>query len=175
MHFERITGENHKMFNIAIELYSNSFPVHEQREIISQKEILYDAEYHYSLVYDNDTFVGLALYWETNDFLYVEHLCILPEMRNKKYGQKALELLGKYGKTVILEIDPPVDTISIRRKGFYERCGFVENQYAHIHPPYHKGNVGHKLMIMSYPYGINQCEYDSFKHYLDSHVMKNVF
>ena len=28
---------------------------------------------------------------------------------------------------MILEIDPPVDDISIRRRGFYERSGFVEN------------------------------------------------
>ena len=35
------------------------------------------------------------------------------------------------------EIDPPTGDISRRRKGFYERGGFVENPYPHIRPPYH--------------------------------------
>lgn len=62
-------------------------------------------------------------------------------MRNKQYGQKTLSLLAKQGKTLILEIDPPKDDISKRRKGFYERCGFTENFFTHIHPPYHKEEV----------------------------------
>ena len=175
MHFERVTSEKHKMFEHAMNLYSISFPAHEQREHRSQTEILSDAEYHYALICDSDAFIGLVLFWETKSFIYIEHLCILPEMRNKQYGQKTLELLGKCGKTVILEIDPPVDSISVRRKGFYERCGFAENPYAHVHPPYHRGNAGHNLVIMSCPRAIDQAEYNAFKHYLDSRVMKDVF
>ena len=28
------------------------------------------------------------------------------------------------------------ESISQRRKGFYEWCGFVENPYPHVHPAY---------------------------------------
>ena len=73
-------------------------------------------------------------------------------MRNKQYGQKTLSFLAKQGKTLILEIDPPKDDISKRRKGFYERCGFTENFFTHIHPPYHKINEGHELTIMTVSY-----------------------
>lgn len=175
MRFERLISEKHEMYKKAIELYRISFPLHEQREENSQVNLLNDEEYHFTLVYDDDVFVGLILYWETQGFVYVEHFCILPEMRSKKYGQKALGLLGKSGKTVILEIDPPIDTISVRRKGFYERSGFVENPYPHVHPPYHEGNIGHNLVIMSFPDRITQNEYDFFKYYLDHRVMENVF
>ena len=175
MRFERLVSEKHEMYKKALELYRISFPSHEQREEASQVKILTDEEYHFTLVYDDDVFVGLVLYWETQKFIYVEHFCILPEMRNNKYGQKALELLGKGGKTIILEIDPPIDAISVRRKGFYERSGFVENPYSHIHPPYHKGNIGHNLVIMSFPDRITQNEYDFFKYHLDHRVMENVF
>lgn len=175
MRFERLVSEKHKMYKKALELYRISFPSHEQREEASQVKILNDEEYHFTLVYDDDVFVGLVLYWETQKFVYVEHFCILPEMRSKKYGQKALELLGKGGKTVILEIDPPIDAISVRRKGFYERSGFVENPYSHIHPPYHKDNIGHNLVIMSFPDRITQNEYDFFKYHLDHRVMENAF
>ncbi len=175
MRFDFLTSNEHRMYKKAMELYCISFPPHEQREPVSQAKILNDNEYRFSLIYDKDIFVGIVLYWETMNFIYVEHFCILPEMRNKKYGQKVLELLEEQRKTVILEIDPPIDTISIHRKSFYERSGFVENPYPHIHPPYHKGNTGHHLMIMSYPAQITQAQYNAFRHYLEYHVMEDVF
>ncbi len=76
-------------------------------------------------------------------------------------------------KILILEIDPPVDDISKRRKGFYERCGFTENSFRHIHPPYHRGNDGHDLIIMSCPKQISQNEYNAFYQYLQNRIMGN--
>lgn len=176
MNLERITSPLHPMYKRALELYQISFPFHEQREEFSQNEILHNDAYHFDLIYDADIFVGLVLYWEVIDYLYIEHFCILPEMRNKQYGQMALSLLKKQQqKTLILEIDPPIDSVSIRRKGFYERCGFVENPYNHIHPPYHKGNKGHELVIMSTPTQISQSEYDTFSDYLQNKIMNNAF
>ena len=94
-----------------------------------------------------------------------------PKREIKKYGQKALEKLDEKGKCVILEIDPPKDEVSIRRKHFYERCGFVENPFSHVHPPYHKGYSGHELVVMTSPEKITEETYDSFKEYLDGKVM----
>jgi len=175
MQFERLTCSTHPMYQKALDLYRISFPHHEQRQSLSQEAILQDDAYHFTLLYDEDAFVGLLLCWETPDFIYVEHFCILPELRSKGYGQQALNLLGQQDKTVILEIDPPVDAISLRRKGFYQRCGFVENPYPHIHPPYHKGNHPHDLVIMTLPAGISQAAYDQFNSYLSQHVMKDVY
>ena len=173
MHFERISSDCHPLYETALKLYQHSFPPHEQRSPLSQSNILGDPAYHFSLLCDGSSFVGLALYWETERFLYVEHLCIAPELRNQSYGQQALALLGQAGKLVILEIDPPVDAIPIRRKGFYIRNGFVENPYPHLHPPYHRENSGHPLVVMSFPRGISPDEYDSFQRYLEQHVMGN--
>lgn len=175
MRFERITDTQHEMYKRAMVLYADSFPLHEQREAKSQAAILGDSEYHFALAYDDDTFVGEALYWEWDGYIYAEHLCILSEMRNKAYGGKVLELLAAENKKVILEIDPPVDDISIRRRGFYERSGFAENPYAHVHPPYHRGYKGHELVVMSRPGKLSAAEYNCFRDYLNGHVMKNVF
>lgn len=175
MHFERITDAKHPMYQTAMELYRQSFPLHEQRETSSQEDILRHTDYHFTLCYDESLFTGLVLYWETADFLYVEHFCILPELRSRHYGQHILEELVRYGKTIILEIDPPADEISVRRKGFYERCGFVENPYPHIHPPYHKGSSGHTLVVMSCPEKISSKEYALFRGYLNDKVMRDVF
>lgn len=175
MKLKNIRSIEHPMYSKALRLYKASFPFHEQREALSQERILSCQEYNFGLIYDEDVFVGLALYWETESFVYIEHLCILPEMRNRQYGQRLLAAMTEKKKTIILEVDPPVDEISRRRKSFYERCGFVENHFPHIHPPYHRRNKGHELVIMSCPEGLSQKDYDSFSFYLRETVMDSVF
>ena len=117
---------------------------------------------------DGKLFVGLALYRETAEYLYIEHFYI-------HYGQRTLELLAEFGKTLILEIDPPMDAIACHRKMFYERCGFAENPFPHIHPPYHAENRGHALVVMTYPIPIPQEKYNDFYRYLTEKVLKDVF
>ena len=171
MHFERLTTETHPLYKEASALYGISFPPHEQRESASQRAIMADPEYQFNLIYDGGAPVGAMLCWETETFIYVEHFFILPQLRGHACGSRALALLGERGKTVILEIDPPVDDVSLRRKGFYERSGFHENPYSHVHPPYHAGNRGHDLVVMSYPRTISETEYRAFADYLAARVM----
>ena len=175
MNLEAVTDAAHPMYQKALALYRLSFPLHEQRELPSQERILLDREYHFCLVCDQSVFIGLVLYWETDDAIYIEHLCILPELRNKKYGEQVLSALKARHKTVILEIDPPADSVSERRKGFYERCGFVENPYRLGHPPYHRGNSGHSLVVMTYPKPISPKEYRAFNEYLCGKIMDKAF
>lgn len=173
MNIERITSTTHPLYQKAMELYNISFPIQEQRETRSQNQILTKDTYHFDIICDKGEFIGEILYWEITEFFYIEHFCILPTMRNKHYGQK---ILNAYQATpLILEIDPPVDEFSIRRKGFYERCGFVENPFRHIHPAYHAENHGHELVIMSSPRILEADEYECFNRYLQGTVMKDVY
>lgn len=173
MNTERITDTGHRLYREAMELYRISFPPHEQREAESQAKILGLDAYHCDAVCDDGNFIGEILYWEVNGFLYIEHFCILPEMRNRRYGQRILTSLSE--NPMILEIDPPTDEISLRRKGFYECCGFKENGYRHIHPPYHRGNSGHELVIMSSPNVLTPEEFDAFSFFLKNTVMKDAY
>ncbi len=171
MRFERLTTTEHAKFAEAMALYQISFPFHEQREADSQSRIMGHENYQFNLIYDKDQFVGLMLCWETEQFIYVEHFCILPAMRNKKYGRRALELLNQRGKPVILEIDPPVDEVSIRRKSFYERVNYQANVYEHCHPAYHAGYSGHQLVVMSCPAPLSENLYHTFHQFLKTVVM----
>lgn len=173
MQSERIRDPGHPLFREAMALYRQSFPPHEQRLIRSQEEILRNSAYHFDVISDDGTFIGMILYWEIAGFLYIEHFCILPEKRNRHYGQRILGSLG--GRPLILEIDPPSDAISVRRRGFYERCGFAENPYPHVHPPYHPGNPGHPLVVMSAPRVLTPQEYDTFACYLRDTVMHDAW
>ncbi|EHL65409.1 GNAT family N-acetyltransferase [Cloacibacillus evryensis] len=173
MKLVRIKNSGHEKFPEATALYAASFPLHERREDESQRAVLDDEEYHFNLLFEGETFLGLLLCWETERFIYVEHFCILPEMRGKDYGGRALALLSKMGRSVILEIDPPEDDISIRRKAFYERSGYRANGFTHVHPPYRRGFDGHRLVVMSSPAPLSDDGYKDFFRYLCERVMKN--
>lgn len=115
MTFERIPSPNHPLYADAMALYGISFPAHEQRETPSQTAILTHPDYHFTAILDGSAFVGDMLYWETPDFRYIEHFCILTALRGQRYGSRALSMLPN-DRPVILEIDPPVDEFAIRRK-----------------------------------------------------------
>lgn len=152
-------------------LYETSFPGYELRTKPDHIRAMEQAEdYHVELVMQEDQLVGFVMYWQTQDYLYLEHFALLPSMRNKGYGSQVLELLKQKGQRIILEIDPPEDEISQRRRGFYQRCGFVVNPYDYIHIPYRKEDVGHPLVLMTWPEGINQTQYQEFYDFMRYHV-----
>lgn len=172
MHFVRLSTDADDRYTQAMQLYATAFPPHEQRKAESQVQIMANEAYHFNLIYDETVLVGILLCWETDDFVYVEHFCIDPAMRNRQYGQTALRLLDACGKTVILEIDPPDDAISVRRKGFYERAGYHANSFAHRHPPYHVQYHAHALVVMSSPAPLSEAEYHAFDAFLNNEVMR---
>ena len=175
LHLERLTDIQDGRYDTAMALYAESFPPHEHRQIASQEAILRDKRYRFELVFDGVEWVGLLLCWETKDFIYVEHFCIVPELRNRHYGQRTLSLLQQSGKTIVLEIDPPEDWVSCRRAGFYARCGYCTNPYPHVHPPYHVENSGHRLVVLSFPKALTETAYQSFYKFLQDVVMYDCF
>ena len=131
----------------AYRLYEASFPPCERRS-----------------VWDGDLFVGLVFWWLADEgYAYLEHLAVEPVLRGHNYGARILHDLCRRAGRVILEIDPPEDEISRRRRGFYERNGFVYNEYDYIHPSYLRPPQPHRLMVMSYPEAISPAEFEAFR------------
>lgn len=145
MEFVRICSPDEPEYGEAMKLYKVSFPEHEQRTGAAQRVVMGKESYNFDLICEDGSFVGDILYWESKDFIYVEHFCIVSVLRGKGLGKRALELLGRSGKTVILGIDPPRDSVSERRRDFYLRAGYRMNSIEHIHPPYRKEYDGHRL------------------------------
>lgn len=119
--FERIMSPDHPDFERIWALYESSFLVHEQRTREKQAAVLSNSLYCCEVIREEGEFSGLLMSWETPEFIYVEHFATTPEVRGQGLGARALDLLGRRGKPVVLEIDPPEDGIALRRKGFYER------------------------------------------------------
>ena len=79
-------------------------------------------------------------------------------------------MLQGCNKTIILEIDPPKDEISVRRRGFYERNGFKLNDFELFAPAYTRGGSDFELKIMTYPGKISKELYDDFYEFLCAKV-----
>ena len=130
----------------------------EIRDYADFLEAMHDPAYRILHICKAGTRVGLVGLWELSDFIFIEHIAVHPQYREKGYGSNALALLQqKYGK-IILEIEPPTDEDQKRRLNFYTRNGFVQNPYDYIQPSYRKdGNALH-LKLMSYPQPLRDIE-----------------
>lgn len=162
MTFERIRSKDHPDFARLFQIYEESFPIHEQRTPEKQVKLLDESRYRCEGIYEEEKLVGLLLCWEEPDFVYVEHFAIDSNFRGQGLGERALALLKEQGKPIVLEIDPPVDGISVRRQGFYQCAGFWENTFHHIHPPYQMQFTGHPLVVMTWPRPWDRDLYEKF-------------
>lgn len=169
--FSRCRDASSPLMDAAMALYRRSFPAHELRLWPDQQAVMNDPLYHFALCLLDGALAGLILYWDFGAYIYVEHFCVEPTMRGHGLGTLILAELAKKGKPIILEIDPLTDDVAVRRKGFYERCGYIANGFAHVHPPYQAANHGHALIVMSHPRALSQAEFDTFTVDLREKVM----
>lgn len=171
MEWIRHTNMDEASFAPAFALYEQSFPLHEQRFAAHQAQAMGDPRFFCESVWENGELLALLFSWRLEDICYVEHYAVNSSLRGGGLGSQILrEFCQREGK-VVLEIDPLVDEISRRRKGFYERLGFCANPWPHAHPPYRKANAPHELIVMSWPRELSREEYDRFYRALAREVM----
>ena len=87
--------------------------------------------------------------WNLGGFYYLEHLATSPAVRNKGYGRKVMDKIREsFPGVIVLEVERPEEEMSIRRIGFYKRCGFLLCEKDYMQPPYRKGGEGLPLYLM---------------------------
>lgn len=171
---EKITIDHKKHFLYPVwsKLYATAFPVFEQRTGEQQEYAFSCSQYRLTAYTDNGQFIGFIAYWIFDTYIYIEHFAVDTVLRGKGYGSRILnDFVVGNPKTVLLEIDPVVDEVSAARLRFYRRCGFYENEFPHIHPPYRIGCSGHSLVVLSGGRKISGEEYDRFAEDLKVQVM----
>ncbi|MEG0024327.1 MAG: GNAT family N-acetyltransferase [Akkermansia sp.] len=164
----RLTKLNDPLFVEANDIYTRSFPLHEQRSIQDLPDALAHPDFRYEIVLtDTRQMAAILCYWETHTFVYIEHFAVNSQMRGLGIGQFLLDdLKHKVSVPVILEIDPPIDDISKRRLEFYRRSHFITNeQFDYIHPPYTSDGVPFPLLVLSYPTELDEPTYRQFETY----------
>jgi GNAT superfamily N-acetyltransferase len=147
-------------------IYSESFPLYERRNDVQQVAVLSNPGNVCDLYFIGNQLLGFISYWKTAEFIFIEHLAISSEFQGKGSGSAILKpFIEIQTVPVILEIEPPADEKTHRRLRFYESLGFVTNPYIHFQPPYHVGDNPLPLIILTYPYQIDNDLYNRFSHF----------
>lgn len=151
MEFLPITSKQHVHFRNTWSLYEKSFPVAEQRKSEDHLRASQDQHFHPMSAFEDDEFIGFIFYWEWDNYRYVEHMAVKPALRGEGYGSQILKWVCDREHTIILEIDPLINELSVRRLQFYERSGFTLTPFRFIHLPYRLETEAQELLILSYP------------------------
>ena len=158
-------------FEKIYEIMEKSFPLTEFRPKNGQAKLFENKYYQVLGLKENNVPVAIAAIWNFENFTFVEHLATLPEYRNKGLGAKILrEIISNTDKIVCLEVEPPVDELTRRRVGFYERNGMVFNSYPYIQPSISEGREPIPLFIMTSNRKIDEQEFLNIKNKLYKEV-----
>ena len=120
------------------EIYEKNFPFYEKRTLEEQKRVLNDNSYFANSINEKNNLIGLLYYWEFKDYIFIEHLAIDSFYQGKSLGSEVIKNLLKKHKSIFLEIEPVVDITTKRRLKFYEKLGFIENDFEHFQVPFRK-------------------------------------
>ena len=120
---------------------------------------------------EDDRLLADVFVWQTEDFVYLEHFAVQPSLRGQGTGSRILRELLQGEKPFILEIEPPEDALTCRRKAFYERNGLQAQPYDHVQLPFQGGGPIVPLVIMA-DRAISPAQCRTFQRYLLDRVVK---
>ena len=143
------------------DIYTYSFPKHERRAFSSYEKVCQNetAFVPYTLRDENGAPIGLFWYWETEDGVYLEHFAIEKSHRNGGLGAEILGEFLQLHPNVVLEAEEPVDALTRRRIGFYQRNGMIFNGFTYTNPGYWTTPIDHQLcLVSSQPMNPAQCQ-----------------
>lgn len=170
MECRRITREADPLFEKVFALCREAFPREERRDMDQLRRVLKLGSYHMDVLTEGEDLLGILCYWQGEWGIFLEHLATVPRLRNGGLGSYALKSLQEKGLPVFLEIEPPVDTLTRRRYGFYCRNGFVMNSYDHIQARYRQSDPPVHLKILSWPDLLPQEDYQVFLAFMDCFI-----
>lgn len=133
-----ITDPQSRLLSQIQPIYEESFPEHERRDFSQLASMLRLPEMSLFVGTEEHNSVGFAVAWDLAEFCFIEQLAVNNHQRGQGYGSEVLtELLATLQKPALLEVEPPVDDISARRIGFYQRFGFhLYDDFEYKQPSY---------------------------------------
>lgn len=170
MEFQKINWDDTERWGKVWNLYENSFPIAERRKIEDHKRAFENPLFHPLSVWENDQLLGIVFYWEWDNYRYVEYLAVTPQLRGQGIGFQIIKQIRDSEHTIILEIDPLINELSVRRLQFYERAGFTLTPYRFMHLPYRLEATPQELLILSYPQMITKEQHTDFLVFIEKHV-----
>lgn len=150
-----------EIFDSLFELMKRSFPACERRTKAEHMAEFERPQFRSLCYCPKGKITGFMNYWEMEDFLYLEHFAVSPELRGRGIGAKLAEELKKLaGGLIVLEAEPSEQSdMAERRTRFYERLGFSVNPYDYMQPPISANQPPVPLRILTYPRAVSEKEY----------------
>lgn len=172
MEYTRVNPDDPKRWQALWELYEESFPEAERRKKEDHLRACADARFHPLSAWEGNQLIGLMFFWEWDAFRYLEHLAINPALRGQGNGSRMLRYLRDSEHTIILEVDPLINELSVRRLQFYEQAGYTLTPYRFVHLPYRLDAKAQELLILSYPSMLTKEKHNSFLRFLNEEVIR---
>jgi ribosomal protein S18 acetylase RimI-like enzyme len=154
MDFQDLKIEDYPSF---LKLYNEAFPENERRLYDDEKHLadfikMKGGKFHAFVAKDGNEFLGFLSYWNFEGYTYVEHFAVTPAKRGLNIGTKMLNhLIREVSPNVLLEVEPPTDSLTEKRIKFYERNGFrVRGEFRYTQPPYSPTQEPLEMLIMTH-------------------------
>lgn len=171
MEFVEIKENDTHRWEKVWKLYEDSFPLAERRRKEDHLRAAENPLFFPLSAWEGNELVGILFYWEWDSYRYLEYLAVKPDIRSRGHGSELLRYLRDSEHTIILEIDPLINELSVRRLQFYERAGFTLTPYRFVHLPYRKEAQPQELLILSYPKMITKEQHNDFLRFVDEEVI----
>lgn len=117
-------------------ILSDSFPTEERPSIECLRKRAEEEAFHFDIILNDDTPIGILTHWDFPSFTYIEHFAIAEELRNRHLGGEVLDQFISSNECVVLEAELPQNEMARRRLNFYQRHGLIIAPYPYIQPAY---------------------------------------
>lgn len=171
MEYLQISTDDTARWENVWTLYEESFPEAERRKRTDHLRACTDSRFFPLSAWEGRELIGLMFFWEWNSYRYLEHLAVTPSLRGHGYGSRMLRDLRDSEHTVILEVDPLINELSVRRLQLYERAGYMLTPYRFVHLPYRIEAEAQELLILSYPNMITKEQHNDFLRFVNEEVI----
>ncbi len=171
MEYLQINPNDTEQWGSVWNLYEESFPEAERRKKEDHLRAAADTRFFPLSVWEGRDLIGLMFFWEWESYRYLEHLAVNPALQGQGHGSRMLRHLRDSEHTIILEVDPLINELSVRRLQFYERAGYSLTPYRFMHLPYRLNVKPQELLILSYPRMITKEQHDDFVQFLNKEVI----
>lgn len=169
--FEFITSRYpHPLHAFGEQVLTDSFPA-EERPAIVDLRARENPSFHFDIILEEKTPIGILTHWDFPSFTYIEHFAIVAEMRNKQLGGKVLDQFIPTRPCVVLEAEYPQNELARRRLNFYQRHGFILTSYPYTQPAYSPELESVPLHILT-TQAFNAEQFEAIKNTLYTEVYK---
>lgn len=170
----RIQDSSSPLYAVAEKIWTESFPECERRDASAERLCIdTDSRFVFNAVVLEDgatdlsetedfspevkklRVVGLFSWWRLEAMVYGEHFAMSPAVRGKGIGAEVFrsvtENFSGEGIPFVFEVESPdlSNPMTLRRIGFYKRCGMHLIDHPYFQPRYHAEDTPVPMRLMS--------------------------